>query len=310
MKTAVVFPGQGSQQQGMGAELAARWPSAAARFAEASGILGYDLLKLCAEGPEEKLADTFVAQPALYTAGFATWEVLATEGLAPDCVAGHSLGEYTACAAAGAFPFAAGLKAVQARAVAMAAAVERRPGAMLAVMGAAPADVDAWGAAAAPQGPVLVANRNAPDQLIVSGTLEAVEAVEASAKAAGVRAIRLKVAGAFHSPLMATAAERMREVLAGVVIADPRIPVVGNVTGDMLTTASALRGELEVQLVSAVKWDACVKTLRDRGVSLVIESGPGKVLAGLVRKNDRNIETLSTGKAADLEGALSRIKGG
>ena len=310
MKSAVVFPGQGSQQQGMGVELAARWPVAAKRFAEASEILGYDLLKTCAEGPEEKLADTFVAQPALFTVGFATWEVLAAEGLHPDCVAGHSLGEYTACAAAGAFSFADGVKAVKARAVAMAAAVGCRAGTMLAVMSAPDGAVDAWVAEAAAQGPVLVANRNSPDQLIVSGALEAVEAVEAKAKAAGARAVRLKVAGAFHSPLMETAAQRMREVLAGMAIADPAFPVIGNIEGNALATAAAVRGELEVQLVSAVKWDACVKTMAARGVSAVIEAGPGKVLAGLVRRNDRNLETLTTGRAADLEAALGRVKGG
>jgi [acyl-carrier-protein] S-malonyltransferase len=224
-------------------------------------------------------------------------------------VAGHSLGEYTACAAAGAFPFVEGVKAVKARALAMAAAVGCRAGTMLAVMGANPADVDAWVAAAAPLGPVLVANRNAPDQLIVSGALEAVEAVEASAKAAGARAIRLKVAGAFHSPLMQTAADRMREVLAGVQIVDPAIPVIGNVGGEAMSTGATIRAELGVQLVSAVKWDACVKTIASRGVTLAIEAGPGKVLAGLVRRNDRNIETLTTGRAADLEDAIRRAKG-
>lgn len=310
MKTAVVFPGQGSQSVGMGVEIAGRWPSAKKRFEEASEVLGYDLLALCASGPEEKLADTFVAQPALFTAGYATWEVLSSEGLVPDCVAGHSLGEYTACAAAGAFTFADGVKAVKARAKAMAAAVGCRPGTMLAVMSAPDGAVDGWVAEASSLGPVLVANRNAPDQLIVSGALEAVEAVEAKAKAGGARAMRLKVAGAFHSPLMETAAQRMKEELAGMTLNEPHFPVIGNVAAQPLATAQAIRGELEVQVMSAVKWDACVKTLAGRGVALVIESGPGKVLSGLIRKNDRNLETLTTGRVADLDAALGRVKGG
>jgi len=310
VKVAVVFPGQGSQSVGMGVELAAARPRAARRFAEASEILGFDLLGLCAGGPEGKLADTYVAQPALFVAGFATWEVLAAEGVVADCVAGHSLGEYTACAAARAFPFAAGVRAVKERSLAMAAAVGCGAGGMLAVINAKPGAVDAWVAEAAPRGPVLVANRNAPDQLIVSGALEAIEAVEASAKAAGARVMRLRVAGAFHSPLMETAAVRMRDVLKGVGIADPKIPVIGNVTGEALEDAAAIRGELEAQLTLAVKWDACVRTFRARGVEAVIEAGPGRVLAELVRRNDGNLETFTTGRMADLEEAVRRTKGG
>lgn len=292
----------------MGGELAARWPSAAKRFAEASAILGYDLAKLCAGGPDEKLTDTAVAQPALYVTGFAAWEVLAAEGLQPAFAAGHSLGEYTACAAAGVFSFDAGLRAVKARGEAMNACAAARPGAMAAVIGAASDDVDRWVAAAGAQGPIVVANRNAPDQIIVSGVAEAVGAVEAAGAAAKARVIRLKVAGAFHSPLMQPAADAMKGVLAGVTFAEPRFPVIGNVAGLPLGTSRLIREELETQLISAVRWEACVRTLAGNGTALLIECGPGRVLSGLIRKIDRSLKTLSTGSAKDCDETLQSLK--
>lgn len=304
MKIAVLFPGQGSQAVGMAAELVAAYPSAAARFAEAADVLGYDLAALCAAGPEEKLSDTLNAQPALYVAGYATYEVLAGAGLSPAFVAGHSLGEYTACAAAGCFSFADGLRAVQARAEAMAACAAARPGAMAAILGSRGDDVDGWVSGASAFGPIVVANRNAPDQVIVSGAAESVDAVCVSAKDAGCKAIRLKVSGAFHSPLMQEAQDRMKAVLAGVAIGEPKVPVIGNVAGLPLATARLVREELEAQLISAVRWDAVVRTLAGSGVTRVVECGPGRVLSGLVRKIDRSVETLSSGSAKDLGDTL------
>lgn len=307
MKIAALFPGQGSQAVGMAAELVAAHPSAAARFAEASAVLGYDLAALCAGGPEEKLSDTLNAQPALYVAGYATWEVLAASGFAPSFVAGHSLGEYTACAAAGCFPFLDGLKAVKARAEAMAACAAARPGAMAAILGARGDAVDGWVSGASAHGPIVVANRNAPDQVIVSGAAESVDAVCVSAKDSGCKAIRLKVSGAFHSPLMQEAFEKMKAVLADVAIAEPRIPVVGNVAGLALTSARLIREELEAQLISPVRWDAGVRTLAGSGVTRVVECGPGRVLCGLVRKIDRSVETLSSGSAKELDETVAAL---
>lgn len=303
-----MFPGQGAQAVGMGGEVATRWPSAARRFAEASAVLGYDLARLCAEGPEEKLTDTAVAQPALYVTGFAAWEILAAEGLKPAFAAGHSLGEYTACAAAGVFPFEAGLRAVKARGEAMNACAAKRPGAMAAVIGAASEDVDRWVAEAAAHGPIVVANRNAPDQIIVSGVVPAVEAVEAAGQAAKARVIRLKTAGAFHSPLMADAAETMKGVLAGLTFAEPAFPVIGNVAGLALGSVRMLREELEAQLISPVRWDACVRTCVGHAVTLAVECGPGRVLSGLIRKIDRSLKTMSSGSARELEETLAAIK--
>lgn len=305
---AFVFPGQGSQAVGMGIDLASRWPAVARRYEEAAAILGYDLLGLCREGPEEKLAETGVAQPALFVAGYATNEVLRGEGLEPALVAGHSLGEYTACAAAGVFSFADGLKAVKARAEAMSRAASRHPGGMIAVMGAGPGEIDGWVAEAGKAGPVLAANRNAPDQVIVSGAPSALDLVGKLAGEAGKRVVRLKVSGAFHSPLMAEAAETMKGVLAATSLVDPDCPVVGNVDGRALRTSAEVRRELEVQLVSAVRWDLCVKTLLEAGVNRAVECGPGRVLAGLIRRNARSLKTLTSGSEKDLAEAISNVK--
>jgi len=291
----------------MGVEIAARWPAAAKRFEEASAILGFDLLAVCRDGPEEKLAETSVAQPALYVAGFATWEIVKAEGVAAGFFAGHSLGEYTACAAAEVFSFADGLKAVKARGQAMSQAAGRHPGGMIAVVSETPEELDAWVAGAGKSGPVVVANRNSPDQVIVSGAHPALDAVERLAIAAGRRVVRLKVSGAFHSPLMAEAAEKMKGVLGGIEFADPAVPVIGNVDGRALNGAAEVKAELEAQVVSAVRWDLCVKTIVDAGIERAVECGPGKVLAGLNRKNARSLKTLSTGSARDVEDILEVV---
>lgn len=305
MSLAFVFPGQGSQAAGMGVALAGRWPSVGKRFAEASDLLGFDLAQLCREGPDEALAPTEVAQPALFVAGFATQEVLRAEGLAPRFVAGHSLGEYTACAAAGALAFADGVKAVKARGEAMRDAGARRPGAMTAVIGARADDLAAWVADAAARGVAVVANQNSPEQAIVSGEEAALALVEERAMAAGVKAVRLKVAGAFHSPLMKPAAEAMAAVLASLPVADPAVPVVGNVAALPLTSGRMIRDELSAQLMSAVRWEACVRTLAGNGVRIAVEAGPGRVLAGLIRRTDRTVRTLAAGSVAEVEQALA-----
>ncbi len=302
---AFIFPGQGSQAPGMGVALATRWPSVERRFAEAADVLGFDLARMCAEGPEERLAATEIAQPALFVAGYATYEVLAAEGVAAKFVAGHSLGEYTAGAAAGVLTFADGLKAVKARGEAMRDAAARRPGGMTAVIGAKAEELAAWVADAAGRGVAVVANQNSAEQVIVSGETPALEALEERCKAAGVRAVRLNVSGAFHSPLMQPAAETMAEVLAGLKFAEPRCALVGNVAGIVLTSARLVRDELASQLISAVRWEACVRTLAGNGVRLAVEAGPGRVLAGLIRRIDRTIKTFATGTPAELDEALT-----
>jgi len=308
VSVAAVFPGQGSQSVGMGVELADRWPSIARRFSEASAILGLDLKALCAQGPEDRLADTRISQPALFTVGYAVFEVLSSAGFAPRFVAGHSLGEYTACAAAGCLSFADGVRAVKKRGEIMGEAGTRTPGAMAAVIGANPEDLEEWVTQAGSAGAIVVANRNAPDQVVVSGAVPAVEALQALAKQAGVRAIRLKVSGAFHSPLMREAGEEMREVLKGLAVAEPRVPIVGNVAALALRTASQVREELESQIMSPVRWDAVVRTLAGSGVRRMVESGPGRVLAGLIRKIDASLTCLTTGGAKELDETLAALQ--
>jgi len=305
MSVAVVFPGQGSQRVGMAAGLAAGWPGAARRFADASRVLGFDLLKLCAEGPEGKLTEQ--AQAALYVAGYATWEVLAEAGLQPAFMAGHSLGEYTAAAAAGAFTFEEGLRLVKARSEAMAAAAGSNPGGMLAVLGAKPEDLAAWVAKAATAGLVVSANENCPGQVVLSGAPAALAVVEGLA---GAKAVKLKVAGAFHSPLMDPAAGVMKPVLVGARLSDPAVPVVGNVAASVLTGAGQIRQELEVQLVSPVKWEACVRAMASHGAKTFIEAGPGKVLCGLIKRIDRGLAAHPTDAPADIEAAIAAVKGG
>ncbi len=289
--------------------MAARWPEAARRYSEASEILGYDLARVCAEGPDEKLADTRIAQPALYVTEFAIQEALVGEGVRPKFVAGHSLGEYTACACAGVFSFAEGLKAVKARAEAMSEAAAGNAGGMMAVMGAKPEDLQARLVAAKEKGTVVIANHNSPAQVVLSGTLPALDEVEKGLKQAGARVIRLKVSGAFHSPLMQEAADRMRKVLASMDLKDPKIPVIGNVTGLALGTVRLVRDELQSQLISGVRWDACVRAFAGNGVAIAVECGPGKVLSGLIRANDRSIRCLSAGSVSEIEGALAEIGG-
>ena len=309
MSLAFVFPGQGSQAPGMGGDLKTRWPSAAKRLAEAADILGFDLARVCAKGSEEELADTKVAQPAIFTVSYIAWEILAAGGARPNFVSGHSLGEYTACAAAGAFSFADGLKAVKVRAEAMSAAAAKNGGGMLAVMGAKLEDLPGMLGGVKEKGVAAVANYNSPEQVVVTGALPAIEALEGVFKQAGLRVVRLKVSGAFHSPLMQEAADAMRDILAGMEFSEPACPVVGNVTGMVLQSPRLLRDELQSQLISSVRWDACVRTLAGNGVIKAVECGPGRVLSGLIRRNDRSIKCLAAGTAAEIDEAIKEVGG-
>jgi len=310
MKLAVVFPGQGSQSVGMGVDLAGKHAIAAGIIRRASDVLGWDLLEACRVGPEEKLAETSVAQPALYVLGYAVWEVLRNEGVVPALLSGHSLGEYTAAAASGAVSFEEGLEAVNLRGSAMSRAARLCPGGMLAVIGAPRADLDKWLADAGAKGVVTVANENSPEQVIVSGVSDALGAVEEAARKGGAKkVVRLKVSGAFHSPLMNSAADEMREVLAGMKFKDPAIPVVGNVAASLLETAEAVREDLAKQIVSPVRWEACVRAMAKAGVGAFVEAGPGKVLCGLIRRIDKAYAVHSTGSAKDLDETVAAIKG-
>ena len=304
---AFLFPGQGSQSVGMGYELFEQYPEARARFEAANDLLAdVDLLTLMfgldssAGDPEEQLKQTQITQPALYTHSLAAMAVLEKKGVQPDMAAGHSLGEYSALAAVGALSFEDGLRVVRRRGELMAAAGERRPGAMAAVMGADDEDVEAACNAVSDEGEGVVqtANYNAPGQIVISGDQEAVD--EATARIKG-RAIPLPVSGAFHSPLMEYAREGLGEVLESVVINEPNCPVYLNVTAEPTTDPDEIRQRLMEQLLSPVRWAQSLRRMQADGATRFVEVGAGNVLRGLVGRTLDDAETAGAGTPEEID---------
>lgn len=284
MKLAFLFPGQGAHAVGMGRALAEAFPAAREAFATADRVLGFALSKVCWEGPEEELRKTVHTQPALLVHSVAALRLLEAEGIRPSWVAGHSLGEYSACVAAGAIDYEEALPLVHARGALMYQAGIERPGAMAAVLGLDRAAVEAVCAEAASSGVVNAANLNAPGQVVVSGEVAAVEAACALAKARGAkRAIRLDVSGAFHSPLMASAAASLVERLEATTIRDARCPIIANVSAEPVRRAADLRAALAAQLLGAVRWEDSMRRLLADGATRFVEVGSGRVLRGLLR---------------------------
>jgi [acyl-carrier-protein] S-malonyltransferase len=308
MSLAIVFPGQGSQSVGMLAELAAADPVVGETFAEASAVLGYDLWALTQDGPEADLNDTTRTQPALLTAGVAVARVWRGQGgAAPLLMAGHSLGEYAALVAAGAIPFAAAVDLVQARGVAMQAAVPPGAGAMAAILGLDDDAVRAACAAVAGDEVVAAVNLNAPGQVVIAGHASAVErAIEACKGAGAKRAIPLPVSVPSHCALMLPAAERMRERLASAEISSPIIPVIHNADVTVHADPDGIRAALVAQLSGPVRWVETIRAMADRGVTTVAEFGPGKVLTGLMRRIDRGIEAKAVFDPASLGAMIER----
>jgi len=289
---AFVFPGQGSQTVGMGRDLAASSPAAAAVFAAADAALGEPLSTLAWEGPAERLDLTENAQPALLAASIAILEALrerwAADGLpapTPAFAAGHSMGQYSALVAADALSLEDGVRLVRERGRLMQASGQGRDGAMAALIGLDDARLPELVAAAAAHGTFVVANRNAPGQVVVSGDRAAIEAGAALARDLGAkRAIVLPVSVAAHSPLMAEAADAMRETLAGVEFHDPTTALLANADGRPITTAEGARAELVEHLTAGVDWVGAIGHMIDAGVTTFVEIGPGKVLTGLIKR--------------------------
>ena len=303
--TAYVFPGQGSQVVGMGQALVAAYPAARDAFAEADEILGFSLSALCFDGPSDVLTDTRNAQPAILTASIAAWRALGAahpELPGPLCVAGHSLGEYSALVAAGALAFADAVRLTRARGNLMAQAGTDAPGSMAAVLKLEDEQVAALcRQAAVESGDVVqVANYNSPGQVVISGGTAGVAAATALAKAAGGRVMPLAVSIAAHSALMAPAAREFAERVAGTPLQTPHTPVIGNVSAAALTTADAIRAELVAQLTSPVRWTESVRRMIADGANRFVELGPGTVLAGLVKRIDANVEVLNVAKPEDI----------
>ena len=305
-RLAFVFPGQGSQSIGMLAELAELHPQIRETFAEASEGAGVDLWALSQRGPEEQLNRTEFTQPALLAASIAVWRLWnAQDGAKPAVLAGHSLGEYTALVAAGALTLHDGAHLVRLRGQLMQDAAPTGVGAMAAVLGAEDALVLEVCAEAAGSQVVVPANFNSPGQIVIGGDAAAVDRALALLAEKGVRkAVKLAVSVPSHTPLMREAANRLEAVMNGLAWQLPALPVVQNVDAQVHDGVDAIRQALVQQLYQPVQWTGCVQALAARGVSRVAECGPGKVLTGLVKRIDKNIEGRSLATPADFAGAL------
>ena len=305
-RLAFVFPGQGSQSIGMLAELAELHPQIRETFAEASEGAGVDLWALSQGGPEEQLNRTEFTQPALLAASIAVWRLWnAQDGAQPAVLAGHSLGEYTALVAAGALTLHDGAHLVRLRGQLMQDAAPTGVGAMAAVLGAEDALVLDVCAEAAGSQVVVPANFNSPGQIVIGGDAAAVDRALALLAEKGVRkAVKLAVSVPSHTPLMREAANRLEAVMNGLAWQLPALPVVENVDAQVHDGGDAIRQALVQQLYQPVQWTGCVQALAARGVSRVAECGPGKVLTGLVKRIDKNIEGRSLATPADFAGAL------
>ncbi len=313
MKRAFVFPGQGSQAVGMGSALAAAFLPARELFEEVDDALGQNLTRLMFEGPEEELTLTENAQPALMAASLATLRVLEREAgvaLADKAafVAGHSLGEYSALAAAGALELAQAVRLLKLRGQAMQAAVPVGEGAMAAILGLEIDAVKEIAEEASSGGVCDTANDNASGQVVVSGAQAAVEQAIDLAKARGAkRAMLLQVSAPFHCSLMQPAADRMAEALAAAEVKAPRVPLVANVTASTVTDPEEIRRLLVAQVTGMVRWRESVLYLRDQGVEELVELGAGKVLSGLVRRIDRTLSARNAGTPEEVEALIGAL---
>lgn len=305
MKVAFCFPGQGSQAVGMGRAMAESFPAARTVYDEASEAVGFDLAHLCFEGPIEELTRTELQQPALVATSLACLRAVDTLGIRPDYVVGHSVGEYSALAAAGSLGDRDAVALVRERGEAMAEAAHAHPGAMAAILGLDDAIVERL---CGEIDGVWPANYNCPGQLVVSGENRAVDRLlDEAAKLGARRTVKLRVSGAFHSPLVERAAERLRPAVGRVAWGDPMPPFMSTVTAK-LESAHRLAALLVEQLTGPVKFTQAVRGLAKEGVDTFVEIGPGQVLSGLLRRCDRSLRTFSVGHPDDLrklEEALS-----
>lgn len=313
MAFAFVFPGQGSQSVGMLSALAADESVVQQTFAEASAVLGYDLWQLAQSGPEEAMSATERTQPLMLTAGVATWRVWRKHGGAlPACMAGHSLGEYTALVCAESLDFKTAVDLVRFRGQAMQEAVPQGTGAMAAVLGLEDADVESACREAASAGRVEAANFNSPAQVVIAGEKAAVEKAIEIVKAKGAkRAVVLPVSVPSHTSLMRPAADRLAARLREISFAKPNVPIY-TVNTKIHADADGIRQALVEQLVGPVRWTDTVRAMLGKGVNAVIECGPGKVLTGLNRRIERNkdIAMLAIEDSASLQEALKAATSG
>ena len=302
-KVAYVFPGQGTQVVGMGKDLYNSFDSVKALFKQADDAVGFPLTRIFFEGPEEELRKTSNAQPALVAVSFACLKAAQEVGgknmPAHAFMAGHSLGEYTALAAADAIDFGTAVFLAKERGRLMYEAGLKTPGGMVAIIGLEEAVL----AEICRETNTVIANINSPGQLVISGAAENITKAGEMAKAKGAsRAIPLQVSGAFHSPLMQPAVDGMTQILAKVTFKDPSVPIIANVTALPLTSGSQIKDELLKQLCNGVQWQRSVEYMVQQGVGKFIEIGPGKVLAGLIKRISRDVEMVNIGDANAVKG--------
>ncbi|MFC1675139.1 ACP S-malonyltransferase [Candidatus Omnitrophota bacterium] len=298
MMVAYLFAGQGSQYVGMGKDLYESYPESKAVFDKANEVLGFDLRKLCFEGPKERLKLTTISQPAIFAVTLAAFEAFKSKSCAQaKFLAGLSLGEYSALAVAGCFSYEDGLRLVRKRAEVMDDAARRNPGKMAAVIDLTQEKVRDICLQAGSE----VANLNAPGQVVISGRRDAVErAVSLCSQAGAKRVVELEVSGGFHSSLMFEASEELRLVLENTPMQDASLPVISNYTGEAQFKVAAIRENLIRQMYSPVKWEASMRFIKSQGVNEFIEFGPGKVLKGLMRRIDKEARVSNISTKEDL----------
>ena len=308
-KLAFVFPGQGAQKVGMGKDFYDNYDVAKKMFKEADEALGYSIMKMCFEGPEEDLKLTANTQPAILTISCIANEILKENGIQPEITGGHSLGEYSALVAAGVLNFQDAVALVHKRGSYMQEAVPVGEGGMAAIIGVDRDKIVEVCQQVSAESPVQAVNFNCPGQIVIAGATKGVELAVEELKAAGAKkAVILPVSAPFHSTLMKPAAEKLAVELDKVTISDAKIPVVANVSAEILTKAEDIKASLVAQAASPVLWEDCVARMKEFGADLLLEAGPGKTLCGFNRRIDNTIKSLNVEDVASLEKSLDYFK--
>ncbi len=308
-KLAFVFPGQGAQKVGMGKDFFDNYDVAKKMFKEADEALGYSIMKMCFEGPEEDLKLTANTQPAILTISCIANEILKENGVQPEITGGHSLGEYSALVAAGVLKFQDAVALVHKRGAYMQEAVPVGEGGMAAIIGIDREKIVEICQSVSAESPVQAVNFNCPGQIVIAGATRGVELAVEELKAAGAKkAVILPVSAPFHSTLMKPAAEKLAVELDKVTLSDARIPVVANVNAQVLTKAEDIKASLVAQAASPVLWEDCVAKMKEFGADVLLEAGPGKTLCGFNRRIDKSIKSLNVEDVESLEKSRDYFK--
>ena len=308
-KLAFVFPGQGAQKVGMGKDFFDNYDVAKKMFKEADEALGYSIMKMCFEGPEEDLKLTANTQPAILTISCIANEILKENGVQPEITGGHSLGEYSALVAAGVLKFQDAVALVHKRGAYMQEAVPVGEGGMAAIIGVDREKIVEICQSVSAESPVQAVNFNCPGQIVIAGATRGVELAVEELKAAGAKkAVILPVSAPFHSTLMKPAAEKLAVELDKVTLSDAKIPVVANVNAQVMTKAEDIKASLVAQAASPVLWEDCVAKMKEFGADVLLEAGPGKTLCGFNRRIDKSIKSLNVEDVESLEKSLDYFK--